>query len=506
MPFPSISAPPLLPAEPVRARVICRPVGLAAELVDLLQPDDGEALLFERRDGPSLLITRTAVALEIRGGVAAVEARTAGGRRVLIDLAERFTGRSISHTPDRLELAFPRCDDSDSEVRLKAPSPLDVLRALSTELAAASDAPFPPFCLGVLGFDHVDIFEDLPASANDPAGFPDAVFHLAEAFVVTQPDGSAHACVVDLGDQDDAVQALDDLVRRCELAGVASSTSLPPRVEAHANLDDEGFAALVRKAKDRISAGDIFQVVLSRTFRAACPDPLAAYRRLRAINPSPAMFFLRTGGVTLFGASPETAVRVSREPEGLRVEVTPIAGTRPRGDTPEDDAALAAELLADPKECAEHMMLVDLGRNDVARVSVPGTRRVDRLLQVERFSHVMHLVSRVIGRLRPDLDAVHALTACMNVGTLSGAPKLKATELIRRWEADRRGAYGGAVGWVAADGRLDTAVVIRSAQVVDGTAHVRAGAGVVHDSLPQAEADETRRKAAPVLAALGAAA
>jgi anthranilate synthase component 1 len=230
---------------------------------------------------------------------------------------------------------------------------------------------------------------------------------------------------------------------------------------------------------------------------------MAAYRRLRALNPSPYMFYVNATKGVLFGASPETAVKVDGSPR--RVHVKPIAGTRPRGlrrdgSVDEDlDGRLEAELRLDQKEVAEHMMLVDLARNDVARVSEPGTRRVDRLLEVERYSHVMHLVSHVSGILKGDLDALHAYVATMNMGTLVGAPKVKAAELLRHFEATRRGPYGGAVGYLTADGRMDTAIVIRAAAVQDGTAYIRAGAGVVHDSDPRAEAEETRRKAGAVL-------
>jgi anthranilate synthase component 1 len=250
----------------------------------------------------------------------------------------------------------------------------------------------------------------------------------------------------------------------------------------------------------------VFQIVPSRTFSLPCPDPLRAYAALRALNPSPYMFFVRGEQGTLFGASPETALAVRGTPR--RVTISPIAGTRRRGIDREGaidddlDARIEAELRLDEKEVAEHMMLVDLARNDVARVSQPGSRRVDALLDVVRYSHVMHLVSLVSGELRPQLDALHAYVATMNMGTLVGAPKLEAAALLRRHEATRRGPYGGAVGYITAGGEMDTCIVIRSAVVKDGLGHVRAGAGVVYDSDPRLEADETRRKAEAVLVAL----
>jgi anthranilate synthase component 1 len=273
------------------------------------------------------------------------------------------------------------------------------------------------------------------------------------------------------------------------------------------DLPDPDFRALVTRLQRHVRAGDVFQVVPSRTFSLPCDDPMASYARLRASNPSPYQFFVRAPGFVLFGASPETAVKV--ESATRRVIVRPIAGTAPRGCTlhgdvdADHDARLQAALMTNPKELAEHMMLVDLARNDVARVSRPGTRVVTRLLEVERYRHVMHLVSEVTGELGNGLDALHAWTGCLNAGTVVGAPKMRAAELLRRHEASRRGPYGGAVGYLTGDGSLDTALVIRSAFVTGGVAQVRAGAGVVLDSDPGREADETRRKAASVLRAIG---
>jgi anthranilate synthase component 1 len=215
------------------------------------------------------------------------------------------------------------------------------------------------------------------------------------------------------------------------------------------------------------------------------------------------MFFVSAPEHLLFGASPETSVRIAREDKVAMVEVKPIAGTRPRGLDPDEDDRMEADLRLDQKEIAEHMMLVDLARNDVARVSITGTRRVAKLMTVERYARVMHLVSSVKGKLAPNRDALHALQACLNVGTLSGAPKLKATQLLRLTEKTKRGPYGGAIGWLNGEGMMDTGVVIRSAVVKDGIAYIRAGAGVVHDSDPLKEADETRRKASAILSVLG---
>ncbi|MBM4119258.1 anthranilate synthase component I, partial [bacterium] len=281
------------------------------------------------------------------------------------------------------------------------------------------------------------------------------------------------------------------------------------------DLDDAAYAAVVARCQAHIRAGDVFQIVPSRSFCAPCAEaPLAVYRRLRALNPSPYMFFLRLGELTLLGASPETALKVSRAPasgaaDGVwDLSIRPIAGTRPRGRRgeqidPDLDSRYESELKLDAKELAEHVMLVDLARNDVARVSEPGSRLAEALFVVEKYSHVQHLVSRVTGRLAAGLDPLHAYLATMNMGTLTGAPKVEAMRLLRRFEPTRRGFYGGAVGYYLLDGEFDTAIVIRSLLLADGRAIARAGAGVVYDSLPAREAAETRHKARAPLAALG---
>lgn len=496
-------SPPAGPEPATASRPLPPGIDLLAALAALRRAG-GAPWLLERANGPSLLIAGGAVEIEGRGRAVAVRALADDGR-ALLERARRSLAAWLEEDGgDEATFRFPRVEAHDAAERLAAPSPLHVLRALGLQLPGPH-RPFPPFCLGMLGFDGVDALEDLPTNARDPLGMPDLLFRAPAAFLV-RDGGKAHAvgCAWD-GDGELAAaraQALADAVADAPPVPVPPPAPVPdPAVD----LDHDAFSALVVRAKAYVAAGDVFQIVPSREFRAPCRDPLAAFAALRARNPSPAQFWLEMAGAVLFGASPETAVRVGHGADGLEVEVKPIAGTRPRGATPEEDRALEAELRADGKEVAEHVMLVDLGRNDVARVSVAGTRRVSALMTVERYAHVMHLVSTVTGRLRPDLDALHALAAGMNVGTLSGAPKLRATELLRGLERDKRGHYGGAVGWIAADGRTDTAVLIRAALVRDGVARVRAGAGVVADSDPGAEAEETRAKAASVLAAVAAA-
>lgn len=272
---------------------------------------------------------------------------------------------------------------------------------------------------------------------------------------------------------------------------------------------DTQYCDVVREMQQAIRIGEIFQVVPSRRFSLPCPSPLAAYDTLKNNNSSPYMFFMQDKDFALFGASPESSLKYNAT--SRQIEVYPIAGTRPRGrhlDGSLDrdlDSRIELEMRTNHKELSEHLMLVDLARNDLARICVPGSRYVADLTKVDRYSFVMHLVSRVVGTLRKDLDVLHAYRSCMNMGTLSGAPKVRAMQLIAEKEGTRRGSYGGAVGYFTAYGDLDTCIVIRSAWVEDGVATVQAGSGVVLDSEPQAEADESRNKARAVLRAIASA-
>jgi anthranilate synthase component 1 len=475
-----------------------------------------DTLMIETLAGASLIMDRAAVRAECRGLEVTLSALTAGGRAVLRSVARSLAHRVEERGEDRLLLAFPPPSGDDSEARLLASNPFDVLRALTSAIRSeTADEPFTLACLGVVAFDHVDFLETLPPYREDALGFPDYLFWLAESLVVTEPGLAPRLVCTAFSDEDPdrtrsgdyaAAERLASLAARCEaeLPEITAAEVLPGPSAAPADLDDESYAAVVGRMKRHILAGDIYQVVPSRTFSAPCPDPLGAFAAARRLDPSPYMFFVSGPQHVLFGVSPETSVRVSREEGWPVVEVKPIAGTRRRGADVDEDDRMEADLRLDSKEVAEHMMLVDLARNDVARVSLAGTRRVARLMDVERYARVMHLVSSVKGALAIGYDALHALQACLNVGTLSGAPKLKATELLRGAERTRRGPYGGAIGWINGEGAMDTGVVIRSAVVKSGIAYVRAGAGVVHDSDPMREADETRRKASAILSAIEA--
>jgi len=366
----------------------------------------------------------------------------------------------------------------------------------------------------------ITMSEALPAVADGENTCPDFVYCLAETLVVIDHEKRSSEVIANVFSGPEQQKCYFEIARRLSvIKDLVESDIAPPKVQKNTQLealtvscdiDDKTFCQTVEQLKEHIKAGDIFQVVPSRTFTLPCKDTFNAYLALRESNPSPYMFYLQDEGFCMFGASPESAIKYQQH--NRQVEIYPIAGTRPRGYTKDGkfsldlDCRIELELRQDKKELAEHIMLVDLARNDVARVSQPGTRHVADLLKVDRYSHVMHLVSRVCGTLSVDLDALHAYQACMNMGTLSGAPKVRATELIRQYEGKRRGSYGGAVGYITGEGDMDTCIVIRSAFVTNGIAQVQAGAGVVYDSDPQAEANETKQKAQAVISAIKTAA
>jgi anthranilate synthase component 1 len=373
--------------------------------------------------------------------------------------------------------------------------------------------------VGWFGFECVQYLEPRlrGLDKDDELGTPDILLMLStEVAVFDNLKGRLYLVVHADPDAPQSLaranRRLDELVHRLRHGGAGYPQLLQPQVldEAHfvSGFSREGFIAAAAKAKEYIAAGDVFQVVLSQ--RLSVPfsaRPLDVYRALRALNPSPYMYFLDVGEMQVVGSSPEILARLQYDAEGRgMVTVRPIAGTRPRGDTPAGDAALEAELLADPKERAEHLMLVDLGRNDVGRVAEAGTVQVGEQFGIERYSHVMHIVSEVTGRLREGLSYADVLRATFPAGTVSGAPKLRALELIRELEPMKRNVYAGAIGYLGWHGDADTAIAIRTAVIQDGRLHVQAGAGIVHDSDPALEWDETMNKGRALFRAVAAAA
>jgi anthranilate synthase component I len=388
----------------------------------------------------------------------------------------------------------------------------DAYARVSDELARRRIAQLdglPPFAggaVGLFGYDLVRCAEPSVGEPNpDDTGIPDLAVMVTNVLVAF--DHLRHEVTVlanvetdGLDDSyDEAVAAIAEV--REALRGPVPSVAAPRREppEFSSNLGPGGYATAVERVKEYIAAGDAYQVVPSQRWTADCPvDAFSIYRGLRAINPSPYMYFLDFEDFQIAGASPESLVKVS----GRRAELRPIAGTRPRAGSTEEDMQRARELLADPKERAEHVMLVDLGRNDLGRVCEYDTVRVDELMAIETYSHVMHIVSAVSGILREDVTPMDALRAALPAGTLSGAPKIRAMQIIDELEPVKRGAYGGAVGYLSYTGDLDTCIYIRSALVKDGRVHVQAGGGIVADSDPQTEARETEAKAGAVMDAI----
>ena len=457
--------------------------------------------------GVSDLETPVAAFLKLAHGQAnsflleSIEGGTARGRYSVIGMA-----------PDLIW----RCRDGRAELNrhaLSAPhaftqeaaAPLDSLRALLLESRADLPPGLPPMAggiVGYLGYDMVRHMERLATENPDPLGLPEAILlrptlfaifdNVRDELTLAAPARPLHGQTEDAAFHQaelrlDAARAA--LLRPLPLP--APPVTLPPQPAPASNFAEGAFVAAILRAKEYIAAGDAFQIVPSQRFTApfALP-PFALYRALRRTNPAPFLFFLDFGAFAIVGSSPEILVRLRDN----RVTIRPLAGTRARGATPDEDAALEADLLADPKERAEHLMLVDLGRNDIGRVAAPGTVRVTESFVVERFSHVMHISSNVEGELAPGLGAVDALAAGFPAGTLTGAPKIRAMEIIDELEPVRRGIYAGCIGYFAADGTMDTCIGLRTALVKDGVMHVQAGAGVVADSVPESEEEETRQK------------
>lgn len=396
--------------------------------------------------------------------------------------------------------------------------PVEYLASIMRRFRPVEIPGLPRFfggAVGYLAYDVVRFFEELPDLCVDDLRADDMVFMLTRSLVIF--DNLRHtvkivACPY-LGDFGNARRAYQEAAERIDaIHQVLKRSAEGPVMPAEApdgeelfsgvesNFSRDDFCRIVRQARDYIYAGDCIQVVLSQRFRVEDPAASTAsiYRALRAINPSPYLFYLKMGDDVLLGSSPEVMVRVERGVAELR----PIAGTRPRGGDGEEDRRMEAELAADPKEKAEHVMLVDLARNDLSRVARPGTVTVDEFMKVERYSHVMHLVSSVTADLRDGVEAFDVLRATFPAGTLSGAPKIRAMEIIEELEGIRRGPYGGAVGYFGFQGNMDMCITIRSAYIRGGDAYVQAGAGIVADSVPEKEYQETKNKAAAVIKAI----
>ncbi len=419
------------------------------------------------------------------------------------DLVFRATGRDC-------EINRRWAEDRDAFASLEGDS-LSELRALvaACRIDVPTALPRALACLvGYFGYETIGLVEKLPRAPQSTLELPDMIFVRPRLILVFDRLGDELFCVAPVWPSDavparvleDAAERIDDALRK--LAAVPPAPAPPPELPEPVQtpaMAASDYAAMAARAKDYIEAGDVFQVVLAQRFTSPFPlPPLSLYRALRRVNPSPFLYFLDLPGFALIGSSPEILVRVR---DG-NVTIRPIAGTRPRGKTPQEDQANETSLLADPKERAEHLMLLDLGRNDVGRVASAGSVRVTESYSIERYSHVMHIVSNVEGRLDDARhDAIDAVFAGFPAGTVSGAPKVRACEIIAELEPETRGAYAGGVGYFAPDGSVDSCIVLRTAVLKDGVMHVQAGAGIVADSVPENEQRECEAKASALFAA-----
>lgn len=505
---------------------IDEPVDFFAKLSDYGRSEN--CCLFESREyltGTKALTFGTAnpaLYLTGKGDSFIIKALSKTGRRMIGYLSttgrERFSFcRNIRFHDDKITGRIEREEKVvDEQTRLKSVNQMDVLRAVAFAFRLASK-PFRVTCglLGAISYDFIDQFEKLPANREDILQNPDYELYFADNIFLMDHEHNQGYIIVNVmitnGDRQAAIDQAQErfdyyfnIARFDPPTGQRYQGEMPP---ASTDTEQKEYEDIVKNAKQHILDGDIFQVVLSRTIQEPCPDePLDVYTRLRELNPSPYMFYLNTPNTVMMGSSPELNLKVSGEDKRF-VEIRPIAGTKPRGRMEnkvdmDTDFRYEAELKLDRKELAEHMMLVDLARNDIARVAKPGSRIVTELLTVEKYSSVQHLVSNVKGELSSELDALSAYLATMNMGTLTGAPKIEAMKIIRQLEKTKRGYYGGAVMYLTVDGQFDSCITIRSLQVKDHTAYIRVGAGIVHDSVPKTEFEETSHKANSCLRAI----
>ncbi len=476
---------------------------------------DSSALTFGTSK-PALYLTGSGDEFEIRS-------LSRVGRRMLSYLANEGKSRfdfakEITFDAGSIKGKIQRNDNlTDEQSRLKSVNQMDVFRAVGFAFELASK-PFRVTCglFGAISYDFIDQFEDLPKNATDILENPDYELYFADnIFLVDHEENKGYLVVNVMVTDDNREQIVQEAQETFDYYSNMVRFNQPkPQgrvsvgVVAGTDTPKLEYEDMVNKVKQHIVDGDVFQSVLSRTLIEPCNDePLEIYRRLRKLNPSPYMFYMNTPNTILMGSSPELSLRVKGREEKY-VEIRPIAGTKPRGKfangdiDPETDMRYEAQLKLDRKELAEHMMLVDLARNDIARVAEPGSRIVNEMLTVEKYNSVMHLVSNVKGKLRGDLDALSAYLATMNMGTLTGAPKIEAMKILRNLEKSKRGYYGGAVMYLTVDGQFDSCITIRSLQVKDNAAYVRAGAGIVFDSIPESEFNETQQKANSCLIAI----
>jgi anthranilate synthase component 1 len=482
---------------------------------------EGEMLVLESADivtklsEKSILLFDLALKIEAYDNIVKLSALLPEAHELIDLVAQSYASSLREHTKTTLSISIsPIYDELDVLAKMQCRSALDIMRVVLKALVPKDQNDAESLMLsGVFAYDFLDHFEKLPKAQHDFLKLPDFLFYVPLSVIMLDHIHKKTIVYAHASNNSDAQGRLN---KAQSYIYNAYASYKPTRIKKalgaldHKSYDvdisDSNFGLLIDTCKEHIKAGDVYQIVPSRTFSRPLTNIFQSYEALRELNPSPYMFYVRTKEWTLFGASPETFIKVDKK--GSRVSIRPIAGTRRRGldhdgvIDEELDAREQASLCLDEKELAEHMMLVDLARNDIASIAKANTRRIRRLLGVDRFSHVMHLVSEVEAVLKPSCDALSAYQASMNMGTLMGAPKVRAAELLRLLEHSKRGFYGGAVGYINKCGDMDTAIIIRSAVVKNNHAYVRAGCGVVYDSDRNFEIRETINKAEAVLKAM----
>ncbi|WP_187308556.1 anthranilate synthase component 1 [Buchnera aphidicola] len=478
----------------------------------------GTLLRKKKNNLESIMIIDSAIRVSAIKNSVRISALSRNGTEILAFLKRKLhKNTTVFETNNSMNIIFPDAVKhiEDEDKKLLSSSIFDCFRLIMKIFSNPQNTSKAIFFGGLFSYDLISSFESLPR-LNRMQKCPDLCFYLAETLLVL--DHRKQTCLIQnslfgtrmsgekqrmqLRSQEIAAQLKQEL--HCAPNNRTSLTML-----VTSNMSDEEYASIIKKLQILIQQGEIFQIVPSRKFFLPCHDSLSAYQELKKSNPSPYMFFMQDDNFTLFGASPESSLKYDA---GTRqIELYPIAGTRPRGRRKDGtldcdlDSRIELEMRTNQKELAEHLMLVDLARNDLARICEPGSRYVSDLVKVDKYSHVMHLVSRVIGRLKSNLDALHAYSACMNMGTLTGAPKVRAMELIAECEQETRGSYGGAIGYFTDAGNLDSCIIIRSAYVEKNVATIQAGAGVVLNSVPEDEVQESLNKATAVINAIKAA-
>lgn len=460
----------------------------------------------------SIMLVENALRISAKNQIVTLKALSKSGEFLLLSMHLVLPKEvQINIFPKKIKLIFPNTKKNlDEDERLTSLSVFDCFRFLKKLFINSNHIFKKIFFGGIFSYDLVSHFEYLP-KLKKKKNFPDFCFYLSEILVIFNHEKKT--CEIrgvlfnkDIKEKNKIIYKIAQLKEKISIFPRSIEKKTVNSIKINCNFNDTEYKKIIKNIQKKIREGEIFQAVLARKFSIPCPYPLAAYHILKTNNPSPYMFFMQDSEFILFGTSPESSLKFNDV--NRKIEIYPIAGTRPRGIKKNGildkdlDSRIELEMLLDNKELSEHIMLVDLARNDLARICKPGSRYVSELIKVDRYSFVMHLVSRVVGELREDLDVFHAYRACMNMGTLSGAPKVRAMQIIYENEKEYRGSYGGSIGYFTLSGKLDTCIVIRSAYIKNGIAHIQAGAGIVLDSIPQLEADESRNKAKAVLQAI----